>query len=241
MSDPGHPADGEAPTPRSIEIPAELRAAPSERAAAILLELAQLRTAMQDLSAEIRSSLADKHAADDARFKKLETRIHELERELKELDERYRKLQVANDQDRRERSDTIDAIKKYMETLADAREGDLTAFAEGLAEVKAAAQAIQEYRADSEARSAAILRVAAVQSVIVEDLGYELDDNGVPKKPDPDKPTKLTRAAEASKGTRALIVLTMLQIIWQLLRLAAGAQFADPPAVRQPTTMERAQ
>lgn len=238
MASSGHPADGEKPTPRSTEVPPELRVAPSERAAAILLELAQLRGAMQDLSAEIRSSLADKHAADDARFKKLESRIQELERELKELDERYRKLQVANDQDRRERADTIDAIKKYMDTLATAREDDLTAFAQGLAEVKAAAQAIQEYRADSETRSAAFLRFAAVQAAMVEDLGYELDENGVPKKPD--KPTKLTRAAEASKGTRALIVLTMLQILWQLLRIAAGGPFAETPAPRAPT-FERAQ
>jgi hypothetical protein len=227
-----HPADSEQDTPRSIEIPPELRAAPSERAAAILLELVQIREAMQDLSAEFRRSKSD----DDARYKKLEARVRELEEELTSVKEELLKIKVANDQDLRERTATMDAIKKYIDTLEAARAAESASMSEALNEVRVAAQDLKEYRAESATRNVAFLRFATVQDAIVEDLGYEFDENGVLQKPK--KPTKLTQAAEANRGARAAIVLLMLQIIWQVMQAVNGG---SPPPVRHPPTFERSE
>lgn len=245
MSDEPHPADSERDTPKSIEMPPELRAAPSERAAAILLELAQLRGALEDLRDEIRRSLEARHEADDARFtrmqgdleaahaeiKRLDAQMRVLEKELQSVREEYWTIQKGRSDDKAEREQTTAAIKAHVDQLR-------ASYDAAKKQLEDAAAAFASYQADSQARNLAFLRFGAVQSVMVEDLGYELDKDGIPIRPDKSKPTKLTLAAEASKGTRAAIVLLMLQIIWQVIQAVTGGVSTTPP--RPPPTFERA-
>ena len=234
-----HPADVEPNTPRSAAIPPELLVPPSERSAAILRELAQLRTSLQALSVEIKKSIEARREADDARFQKqqadidairneyrrIETRVHVLEEELRELREEHRAAKVAREEERAAQQGILDGFKQYADKLTASSEKAL--------------QKLEERETADAIRNGAAMRTEQTLSVIVEDLGYELDDEGVPKRPANNKPTKLTRAAETNTGVRAAIVLLMLQIIWAAIQVVTGGEFTTP-ASRQPPTFERA-